>query len=77
MPVMGGIILISRASRARICPLRRRLPGIALTVLLLAGQMLVNWGDQARCSEFAADGTLLLDGFLGPKAPSYRAFARQ
>ena len=40
------------------------------------GHMFVGWGTQPRFSEFAADGTLILDGTMAFQAPSYRAFAQ-
>ncbi|MGH2888631.1 MAG: arylsulfotransferase family protein [Solirubrobacteraceae bacterium] len=42
--------------------------------LLHDGRVFVGWGDQPYFSEFAADGTLLLDGQLPVGVRSYRAF---
>jgi Arylsulfotransferase (ASST) len=42
--------------------------------LLDDGRVFVGWGDQPYFSEFAADGTLLLDGQLPIGVRSYRAF---
>lgn len=38
------------------------------------GRVFVGWGDQPYFSEFAADGTMLLDGRLPADDQSYRAF---
>lgn len=43
--------------------------------LLDDGRVFVGWGDQPYFSEFAPDGTLLLDGQLPVGVRSYRAFA--
>lgn len=40
------------------------------------GRVFVGWGDQPYFSEFAPDGTLLLDGQLPIGVRSYRAFVR-
>jgi outer membrane protein assembly factor BamB len=45
------------------------------TQLLADGRVLVGWGTQPYFSEFAPDGTLLLDGQLPIGYRSYRAFA--
>ena len=42
--------------------------------LLADGRMFVGWGNQPYFSEFAPDGTLLLDGQLPLNIQSYRAF---
>ena len=39
--------------------------------------MFVGWGTDPYFSEFAPDGTLLLDGAMIKGAPSYRAFSRE
>ncbi len=51
--------------------------GLGSIQLLPSGDILVNWGNAARFSQFAADGTLLLDGRMNPTGPSYRAFSHQ
>jgi Arylsulfotransferase (ASST) len=43
--------------------------------LLPDGRMVVGWGTDPYFSEFAPDGSLLLDGAMIKGAPSYRAFA--
>ena len=43
--------------------------------LLEDGRVFIGWGDQPYFSEFAPDGTLLLDGQLPVGVRSYRAFA--
>jgi hypothetical protein len=42
--------------------------------LLPDGRMFVGWGTEPYFSEFAPDGTLLLDGAITAGDPSYRAF---
>ena len=42
--------------------------------LLADGRVFVGWGDQPYFSEFAPDGTLLMDGQLPLNVQSYRAF---
>jgi hypothetical protein len=42
--------------------------------LLADGRVLVGWGNQPYFSEFAPDGTLLMDGQLPLNVQSYRAF---
>jgi hypothetical protein len=44
--------------------------------LLPDGRMFVGWGTEPHFSEFAAKGTLLLDGDITKGDPSYRAFAQ-
>jgi hypothetical protein len=44
------------------------------THLLADGRVFVGWGNQPYFSEFAPDGTLLLDGQLPFNVQSYRAF---
>jgi hypothetical protein len=51
--------------------------GLGSVQLLPGGDILVDWGNASRFSQFAADGTLLLDGRLNPTGPSYRAFSHQ
>jgi hypothetical protein len=41
------------------------------------GDVFVDWGNAARFSQFTADGTLLLDGRMNPRAPSYRGFSNK
>jgi hypothetical protein len=43
--------------------------------VLADGRIVVGWGNLPYFSEFAADGTLLLDGHFPPGDQSYRAFA--
>ena len=45
------------------------------TQLLADGRVFVGWGNQPYFSEFAPDGTLLLDGQMPLNIQSYRAFA--
>jgi len=44
--------------------------------LLPDGRMFVGWGTEPHFSEFAANGTLLLDGDIIKGDPSYRAFSQ-
>jgi hypothetical protein len=44
------------------------------TQLLADGRVFVGWGNQPYFSEFAPEGTLLLDGEFPPGVRSYRAF---
>ena len=42
--------------------------------IMPSGNVFVGWGTETYFSEFAPDGTLLLDGQMTAKDPSYRAF---
>jgi hypothetical protein len=42
--------------------------------ILPSGNVFVGWGTETYFSEFAPDGTLLLDGQMTARDPSYRAF---
>jgi hypothetical protein len=50
-------------------------PALGSVTRLPGGRVFVGWGDQPYFSEFAADGTMLLDGQLPIGVRSYRAFA--